>query len=203
MLCDCIYFGTTLCRILKIQAETEPQEEERLEVRAVGPLIIAATILIGASGCNAFTPENQTISHDYSDEDSRGLYKRSINIEGMLLTVNSYSMVFSEYRGVKPQAKGYFLIVEYDITNESSDYGYFNPRIVSTVTKELGEYPLSKYGSEEFEEVNRETYELPSGETEKGYLLFEMPSGTVPDFLVFDMPNSDATGVIDLKDPND
>lgn len=168
-------------------------------MRTVSSKVLAISLLFGVGAC---VPDDLTVTQDYSQQDSRDTQQRSVDVEGIHLTVVSYSIIFSDFRGVKPKAKGYFLVVNYSVENRSSLHGYFDPKISSAVTKEIGEYKLSDYGTDDFTGVNDKIHELPIDATTAGTLLFEMPAGSVPDFLVFNMPNSDETKIIDLKDPD-
>lgn len=168
-------------------------------MRTVVSTVLSIALAFGVIAC---VPDDHNVHQDYSQQDSRETYQRSVDVEGMHLTVNSYSIIFTEYQGVKPNARGYFLVVDYSIQNQSSPCGYFDPRVASAVTKEISEYELFVDGSDKFSGVNERIYDLPVKETTAGTLLFELPAGTVPDFLVFKMPNSDKTEAIDLRDPD-
>lgn len=168
-------------------------------MKTVRSILLSILLIFSLGAC---VPDDLTVNQDYSHQDSREAQSRTADVEGVHITVNSYSILFSEYRGVEPRAKGYFLVVQYSAYNVSSSSGYFNPKTASAVTTALGEYKLSEYGPNDFPRVNETIQDLPRKSIASGILLFEMPAGTTPDFIVFNMPNSDETEIIDLEAPD-
>ena len=141
----------------------------------------AAVFLLLGSGCN--TPE--TITVDISNDDDRAIDRRSAEVNSIEVILTKYGLYYSEYVGQKPSGRGYFFVVNYDVENNTDEIREFRLDRVTVLSTNGAEYPYSIYGAEIGDGVNFSIKDFQPGEEYSGTLVMEMPSGTMPDSIVF------------------
>lgn len=141
----------------------------------------AAVFLLLGSGCN--TPE--TITVDISNDDDREIGYRSAEVNNIEVVLTKYGLYYSEYAGQKPSGRGYFFVVDYDVENNTDEIREFRLDRVTVLSTIGVEYPYSIYGTTLGGGVNFSIKDFQPGEKYSGTLVMEMPSGTMPDSIVF------------------
>lgn len=137
---------------------------------------------------------------DYAAEDDRPISKRSAEVAGIHVEITKYGIYYTEYSGQKPAGRGYFFVVEYEVENVSDAVGEFNLDRVNVISMNGAEYPYTTYGTDSIGDgVNFSIKDFQPGERYTGVLVMEMPSGTMPDSIVFIGENRYGQ-VIDIPD---
>lgn len=164
--------------------------------KLLASLGISALLLSGCSGIGQ--PDN--VHEDVTTTDTRDEYKRSADIQGLVLAVDSYSLIYTEYKGEQPAGRGYFFVVNVSLINKTNSPREFDPINTSAITGTGYEYDMEHYGSDKIDGVNDPITWIAPRTTTYTTLVFEMPSSTTPDFLLVKQPNSDKYYSIDIPE---
>lgn len=166
----------------------------------VGSVGAALVLGFGSVLAVAELDRPESISVDYSMQDYRKVYNRSVDIRGMSISLDRYSMLFSDYDGHSPNGKGYFLVLEMEAENRSPRTVTYPYKELSIVIRNGDQFPYTNYGWVHNDNESQELT-LKPGEKQHFTVVFEMPSGSLPDLILF---RDDVTGddkIIDMIDP--
>lgn len=146
-------------------------------------------------------PEERNVQVDYQKEDSRNLSDRSADVYRMTFSITSYSLHTKEFKGVKPNGKGYFFVINYALVNYSDTIRSFDPTRLSLVTTIGDKYSLVNYNNDEFKKFSEPINSIIPDERVTSTAIFEMPSGTETDSLIVGGVSHDDDQIIDVPVP--
>ena len=194
----CLLFGDDLHRYLQIVPAKEEKEQEE-EVKSLR-FTASALILAFLTSCSAF-PKEEDIYVDYTAEDSRRVELRSVDIQGLSLTLTSVTLSNREYEGVKSTGKGYFYVIDYALTNRSNSTRSFDPDHIILVTDLGDRYTVKNYSHKKFKKYTEPITGIKENETVTSRVIYEMPVATTPDTLVIEGLKPGRDQIIDLPIP--
>lgn len=152
------------------------------------------------TSCSTFYPE-EDVHIDYQHQDSREISLRSVDLQGMSLTVTELALHNDKYLDVESSGKGYFFIVDYTLINHSDSIRSFDPDHLVLATETGDQYRVSDYSHKEFKKYTAPIEGILHEETVRSRVIFEMPVNTNPDILIVEGLRDGHDQAIDIPLP--